>query len=87
MNRYAVLSEDGKTVENIIIASHEYAKDTGMLCCDDLEIQIGWVMDTNGEFIDPNPLSDEIAITEYAEIDMLDDDILQLLESLKDNES
>lgn len=50
-----MLSNDGNTVENIIIASEEYAVGKDLFYCDDINLEVGWIKNENGIFVDPAP--------------------------------
>lgn len=86
MNRYAILSKDGNTVENIIIADHEYAKDKDMFCCDDIELGVGWVK-RDGVFVDPTPIILNTIINDYEEITLSDEEIYNLLRLIQEDEA
>lgn len=86
MNRYAILSKDGNTVENIILASHEYAEGKDMFCCDDMELGVGWVKQ-DGVFIDPTPIVLHTTINDYEEISLSDEEISNLLRLIQEDEA
>lgn len=86
MNRYAILSKDGNRVDNIIIATPEYANDKELLCCDGMEIEVGWEK-IDGKFVDTRPIITASTIPDYEEIDLSDEEISNLLRMIQENET
>ena len=86
MNRYAILSKDKTRVENIIIATPEYAEGKELLCCDGIEIEVGW-QNIDGHFVDVTPKPTSTISSDYEEINMTDDEISNLLRMIQENET
>lgn len=86
VKRYAILSKDENTVENIILAYEDDPNVKNLLCCDDMELGIGWVK-RDGVFVDPTPIILNTAINDYEEITLSDEEISNLLRLIQEDEA
>lgn len=87
VRNYAILSKDGTHVENIILAYEDDPIVKDLLCCDGMEIGVGWKRDIDGKFYDPTPIVTTSNVSDYEEITLSDEEISNLLRLIQEDEA